>query len=140
MDDHNGMYFTMWYGVYHPGDRTLAYSAAGHHPAYLVPPDRRAAHPLGSPALMIGAMPGGAYDVERTTVPEGSELYLFSDGVFEVVTKDGQRWALADFLPLLLAPALPGTPEPERLHRAVKEATGPGPLDDDFSLMVVTFP
>jgi hypothetical protein len=30
-------------------------------------------------------------------------------------------------------------PEPQRLYRAVKAIARPGPLDDDFTLMVVTF-
>jgi serine phosphatase RsbU (regulator of sigma subunit) len=139
MDSHNGMYFTMWYGVYRTDDRTLTYGSAGHHPAYLVPPDRQTAQPLGMSALMIGAFPGHGYEVQQTVVPAGSALYLFSDGVFEIMTKDEQQWALSDFLPLLVEPALPGTPETERLHRAVSQAAKPGPLDDDFSLMVVTF-
>jgi len=35
MENHNGMFFTIWYGVY---DRAteLVYASAGHHPAYLV--------------------------------------------------------------------------------------------------------
>ena len=57
MDSHSGMYFTMWYGVYRPGDRTLTFGSAGHHPAFLVAPDRQESQPLGAPALMIGAMP-----------------------------------------------------------------------------------
>ena len=140
MDSHNGMFFTMWYGVYHTSDRTLTYGSAGHHPAYLVPVDRPAAQPLGMPALMIGAMPGCAYDIQRTVVPPASALYVFSDGVFEIATADQQRWALSDFLPFLVEPALPDRPEAERLYRAVRLAAGPGPLEDDFSLMVLTFP
>ena len=139
MDSHNGMYFTMWYGVYRTGDRTLTYSSGGHHPAYLVPSDRQASHPLGSPALMVGALPNSEYEVHQTTVPAGSALYLFSDGVFEIATKDEGQWSLTDFLPLLLEQPYPGTPEPERLYQAVREAAKPGPFDDDFSLMVVTF-
>ena len=139
MDGHNGMYFTMWYGVFDTRDRTLSYSSGGHHPAYLVPSDRRESQPLGSPALMVGALPNGEYEVHRATVPAGSALYLFSDGVFEIQTKDQEQWTQSDFLPLLLEPPLPGTPEPERLYQAVRQAARPGPLDDDFSLMVVTF-
>jgi serine phosphatase RsbU (regulator of sigma subunit) len=140
MDGHNGMYFTMWYGVYRVAARTLTYGSAGHHPAYLIPPDRQAANPLGMSALMIGAFPGISYKVDEVTVPAGSSLYLFSDGVFEVVTKDKGQWGLSDFLPLLTEPVLQGTPETDRIHRAVTEVARPGPLDDDFSLMVVTFP
>jgi serine phosphatase RsbU (regulator of sigma subunit) len=139
MDRHNGMYFTMWYGVYHAGDRSLAYGCAGHHPAYLVPLDRSATQPLGTPNFMIGVMPGCAYETQRITLPAGSTLYVFSDGVFEFETKDQQRWALPDLLPHLNAPVLPGTPETERIYRIVREAAGSGPLDDDYSLMVVSF-
>ena len=140
MDAHSGLFFTMWYGVYDSRDRTLRYASAGHHPAYLVTPDRRAAYPLGMSALMVGALSGYDYTVQQIAVPAGGRLYLFSDGVFEIRTKDEQRWDLSHFLPLLLEPALPGTPEAERLHRAVTHAAGTEQLDDDFSLMVVTFP
>jgi hypothetical protein len=34
--------------------------------------------------------------------------------------EDDQRWSLSDFLPLLVQPAAAGTPEAERLYRAVE--------------------
>lgn len=139
MEEHNGLFFTMWYGVYRTDTRRLEYSSAGHHPAYVVSPDGRAAHPLGESALMIGAMPDVSYDVQQTTLPAGAVLYLFSDGVFEIATTDEHRWALSDFLPLLET-ASTGAPEPERLYHTVRAAARPGPLDDDFSLIALTFP
>ncbi len=140
MASHNGMYFTMWYGVYQAGNRMLSYCSAGHHPAFLVPPNRQTAHPLGMSSLMIGAFPQYGYEVQEAIVPPGSTLYLFSDGVFEVVTKDQERSDLSQFLPRLTAPSEPGIAEAERLYRDVTQAAQPGPLDDDFSLMVLTFP
>ena len=140
MDDHNGMFFTMWYGVYRPSSRTLTYGSAGHHQAYLVPADRSATQPLGAPALMIGAMPGLEFEAHEAAVPAGSSLHLFSDGAYEVVTKSGERWNLADYERLLLQPAEPGMPESKRLYQAVRTATGPGPLEDDLSLLILTFP
>ncbi len=137
MESHNGLFFTMWYGVYHTGDRTLTYGSAGHHASYLIGSDRDAATPLGMPALMIGAMPSLTYEVRQTTLPAGSALYVFSDGVFEIVTPDHRRWALSDFVPLLLQPTTPGTTEPDRLYGAVTAAAES--LDDDFSLLVLTF-
>jgi serine phosphatase RsbU (regulator of sigma subunit) len=140
MDSHNGLYFTMWYGVYNASTRTLAYGSAGHHPAFLVPIDRHEAQPLGMPALMIGILPDQDYEVQETAVPPGSRLFLFSDGAYEIVTKDQQRWGLSEFLPLLLDPVVPGQPETERVYRRVREAAASGPLEDDFSLIAVTFP
>ena len=140
MDSHGGLFFTMWYGVYDAGARTLTYASAGHHPAFLVTPERQAPQPLGMPALMIGAFGGYEYKVAQTTVPPDSTVYLFSDGVFEIVTKDKLRWEMTNFLPLLIEPALPGVPEAERLYRAVTQAAESSQLEDDFSLMVVTLP
>ena len=139
MESHGGLFFTMWYGVYRTGDRMLTCGSAGHHPAYLVPSDRRVAQPLGTAALMIGAMDDVVYHVQRTTVPAGSSIYLFSDGVFEVDTKDGQMWGIRDFLPLLVAPSRPDTSEPERLYQAVTAASSTDPLADDFSLVQLMF-
>jgi serine phosphatase RsbU (regulator of sigma subunit) len=77
--------------------------------------------------------------VQRTTIPRGSTLYLFSDGVFEIETGDDQRWTREDFLPSSRRRSH-RTGKPNRIYEAVKQAARPGPLDDDFSLMVVTFP
>ena len=139
MDSHDGMCFTMWYGVYRPSTRTLTYATAGHHPAYVVPPGRNVAQPLGMSGLMIGTWEDVTYLAADTTLAPASTLYLFSDGVFEIATTE-QRWTLTDFLPHLLGDPIADTPEPERLYQEVRHAAVPGPLDDDFSLLVATFP
>jgi serine phosphatase RsbU (regulator of sigma subunit) len=140
METFDGMYFTIWYGIYRTSDRTLAYSAAGHHPAYLVGPDRSAAAPVGAPAVMIGAMPNQRYQTQQTTVAPGSLLYLFSDGVYEIPLDEEETWGLSDFIPHMLAPPIAGTPESERLYGVVKQVAKTGLLKDDFSLLVATFP
>jgi sigma-B regulation protein RsbU (phosphoserine phosphatase) len=104
-----------------------------------VPIDKPEAQPLGVPALMIGILPDHVYEVRETLVPPGSRLFLFSDGAYEIVTKDQRRWALSEFLPLLLEPAVPGQPDTERVYRRVREAAASGPLEDDFSLIAMTF-
>jgi serine phosphatase RsbU (regulator of sigma subunit) len=140
MDSHNGMLFTAWYGVYDTHTRTIAYSAAGHHAAYLVTPGSPGPSPLGVKAMMIGAVPGLPYPVERAPISAGSRLYVFSDGVFEITTATGAGWTIADFLPLLTASPAAGLDESERLYRAVHEAAAHGVLEDDFSIVVATFP
>jgi serine phosphatase RsbU (regulator of sigma subunit) len=138
MDSHNGMYFSMWYGVYDLRTRTLRYASAGHHPSYLANPQRTDITPLQTRNLMIGAMPGISFKDASCTIAPASVLYVFSDGVFEVATKDGRQWGLPDFLPLLSQPpAVDG--EPARLYAAVQQVARAGPLDDDFSLLTVTF-
>jgi serine phosphatase RsbU (regulator of sigma subunit) len=137
--DHNGLYFTMWYGVYDTSTRELSYGTAGHGPAILVPADKHETEPLGMSAMMIGMMPDQTYDVARATMPPGATLFVFSDGAYEIVTKDGDRWELENFLPLLTAPSVPHVTEPDRVYQAIKEVVKPGPLDDDLSLLALTF-
>jgi len=138
MDRHDDQYFTMWYGVYDTRRRVLTYACAGHHPGYLVSPDRRSAIGLKTAGMMIGAASETRFEAATAPIPAGSSLYLFSDGVFEILT-DARQWRLDDFLPLLLEPAIPDVGECERLYQAVN-AAGSGPLEDDFSLLVATFP
>jgi serine phosphatase RsbU (regulator of sigma subunit) len=139
MDSHDGMYFTIWYGVYDGSTRELEYASAGHHPAYLIGHDRAHAEPLRTRSRMIGAMPGRCYSSQTVTVPPGSSIHLFSDGVFEVVTIDGVQCTLDDFLPLLLKPAVEGLSECRRLYDEVNRIARPGGLDDDFTMVVTTF-
>lgn len=139
MDDHSGMFFTIWYGVYRTEHRRLTYATAGHHAGYLVPPGRDAIEALSVPDLMIGAVAGHTYECGHVEVPAGSSLYLFSDGAFEIVTSGGEQWSLSDFVNHIPAPLLPDTPESTRLYQIVRKAARPGLLDDDFSLVVATF-
>ena len=139
MERHDDQYFTMWYGVYDSRRRSLIYSSAGHHPAFLVPADKRHATPLRTAGTVIGACADATFAAAEVGVPEGSSLYLFSDGVFEILTKD-RHWHLSDFVPLLLQPASPGTSECRRLSDAVTAARCSSRRDDDFSMLIVTFP
>ena len=138
MEEHAEMYFTMWYGVFDRESRQLDFATAGHHPAFLIDKTRRSAAALRARGGLIGAVSGARYTAERVVVPQRSMLYLFSDGVFEIVTIDGLECGLNDFVPVLLEPPVEGLSESQRLYRAVRRQARPG-LDDDFSMMVLEF-
>jgi len=139
MESNAGMYFTMWYGVYDTVSRRLDFASAGHHPAYLLPADRSSLTPLRTRNGLIGAAPETLYRADSITISPGASLYLFSDGVFEIVTIDGVQWGLQDFLPHVLSTPVEGLNEAGRLLREVSRLARPGGLDDDFSLVVLTF-
>jgi serine phosphatase RsbU (regulator of sigma subunit) len=139
MEDQADLYFTMWYGVYDARSRELRYAAAGHHATLLVPPDRSRVIAAGNRNVIIGAMPDASYKEATVEVPPGSSMYLFSDGVFEIVDKSGRQWSIADFERLILEPQVADVGETQRLFDLVREAATPGPLDDDFSLVVAQF-
>jgi serine phosphatase RsbU (regulator of sigma subunit) len=139
MEDHAGMYFTLWYGVYDTASRQLHYASAGHHPAFLVPADRGSALGLRTRCGLIGAALETRYTAASAPIPPGASLYLFSDGVFEFVTTDGLEWGLNDLVPHLQQPRLPDMTESRRLFRDVRKLAQPGGLEDDFTLLVLTF-
>jgi serine phosphatase RsbU (regulator of sigma subunit) len=139
MDDHAGMYFTMWYGVYDIASRELTYATAGHHPGFLISSGRDQVTALRTRCGLIGADPGTRYISATVQAPPGVSLYLFSDGVFEFVTKDGIEWGLNDLIPYLQRAPVPGMTESQRLFKDVRALAQPGGLDDDFSLLVVGF-
>jgi len=137
MDAHDGMYFTIWYGVYSLADRQLAYASAGHPPAILFAPGQPPAR-LRTQAPMIGALEFH-YATRRVGVDPGAVLYVFSDGVYEITGPDGAAGGLEDFVALLGVAGAGIHGEAERVYRAVCARAKPGPLDDDFSLLVVRF-
>ena len=140
MDSHGGMFFTIWYGVFDVASGLIDFATAGQHPAYVSRPGQPALLPLVTRNLVIGAMPGMPFTASRAQLLRGDRLYLFSDGVFEIVTRDGRTWQIDDFLPMMGQPHDPAihgaATEAEHLYRMVRGLARPGPLDDDFSMVV----
>jgi serine phosphatase RsbU (regulator of sigma subunit) len=138
MEDHNDLYFSIWYGVYRPSERRLKYAAAGHHPAILVagePADRGRIETLHARGPSLGIAPTATYTCEEHLVPSPSRLFVFSDGTFEVGKPDGTMLDFAEFLDVLAAPVAAGTSELDRLLDFVRGMHGPGSLEDDFSIV-----
>jgi hypothetical protein len=136
MESHGGMLLSLWYGIFDLQARTVRFTSAGHHAAYLVPPDRSAAIPLEVSNVLIGMMPGYAYKQGTATFVPGSSFYLFSDGVFEIEMEGSDPWGLERFLALLTLPVEPGKPEPQRILDDVKARTHRDAFEDDFTLVV----
>jgi serine phosphatase RsbU (regulator of sigma subunit) len=139
MEEHNGLMLTVWYFAYHLPSRQLRFCAAGHHPSYLVTPESPTPAPLWLRGPAIGMLPFGTWTNGTTEIPAGARMFVFSDGAFEIVTTAGQQWGLEEFREIVSRPASPGVAEPERIYREVKAAARPGALDDDFSVLMVTF-
>jgi serine phosphatase RsbU (regulator of sigma subunit) len=148
MHRNNDLFFTIWYGVYDIVDRVLAFAAGGHHPAYLLPADNEAWAPL--PLLtrnpIVGMLPDPRIAAAEVEIPPGSTLHLFSDGVFEIVARDGRQLELDDIprmLPAVTNPPLDGAAgmagDPRRLYDRIRAIARPGQLDDDFSALVFRF-
>jgi len=138
MEQHNSLFFTIWFGVYDIRSRTLSYASGGHHPGYVVRPGSDIAHPVGTRNPAVGFTAGRVFKGASMAVPPGGALHLFSDGVFEIVDERGQHWNLETLAVLL--PGLSDAGGPRRLYDKVRTVARGGRLDDDFSAILLRFP
>ncbi|MBN9520871.1 SpoIIE family protein phosphatase [bacterium] len=138
MDRQDGKYFTIWYGVYRPTDRTLTFCNAGHPPALLWSAGQVEQLVADGPAA--GMMPGMPYENKTVPVPSGARLVVFSDGVFEIdIVEKRQMWPFEDFITFL--GGLMG--QDDMLDRQLAHSralAGAETLDDDFSMLEAWFP
>ena len=137
MDRQDGKYFTIWYGVYAPAPRTLAYCNAGHPPAFLSSDGQF--HQLEADAPAVGMVPDMPYEARTVSVAPGARLLVFSDGIFEIEAADGSMWPFSDFLDRMRAElAADGDLIERHLHFA-RQLMGRDAFSDDFSMVDVRF-
>ena len=142
MERHNGMYFSIWYGVYDKRQRRISYSCGGHPPAVLITgPDAASARPvlLDTGGIIIGALKGATFRSDVCEVQPYSKMYLFSDGTYEIFQPDGSLWGMEDFVRLLASPTPQGVSDLDNIVASIKAIRGADTFDDDFSLMKVCF-
>jgi len=130
MARNNEKYFTIWYGVYHQPSRTLTYASGGHHAAVLISDQGDRLH-LQTGGAVIGAMPDLKYPSARIQVPSPAELYLFSDGVYEIARPDGSWQSREEFSRFLQE----NQPPIETIVKRMRETHGIEEFEDDFSLL-----
>jgi PAS domain S-box-containing protein len=130
MDRNNDKYFTIWYGVYHVPTRMLHYASAGHHPALLITCEGKGIR-LQTHGSVIGVTPEMKYPSESVELSPGAELYLFSDGVFEIARDDGSYQLWEEFAQYVQEER----PKLEQIEKRMRELHGAAEFDDDFSLL-----
>jgi len=138
MENHNGMYFTIWYGVYNKSSRTLVYASAGHPPALLV--DSAGTKTLGTANMIIGAFQAAHYQSDRININSPSRLYVFSDGAYEIrMPHDNTMWTFESFVELMASQPPNETSHLDRLWEFATRAVGFEGLDDDFTILEISF-
>ncbi len=138
MGDQNQKYFTIWYGVLNCANRQLLYASAGHPPAVLVSIDEEqtvSTLRLRTPGMPVGMLPDVNYKWQRCQIPPNSSLYLFSDGLYEVLKNNQQYIGLDAFVDLLtVAQREKGI---DHILQSVIQLQASDTASDDMSLMMV---
>lgn len=132
MARNNEKYFTIWYGVYHQPSRSLTYASGGHHAAVLISDQGEGLH-LQTGGPIIGVVPDLKYPSARIKVPSPAEIYLFSDGVYEIARPDGGWQSREEFSRFLQE----HQPSIETIVTRMRELHGIEEFEDDFSLLKI---
>jgi sigma-B regulation protein RsbU (phosphoserine phosphatase) len=86
-----GDYFTVWVGVLQLSTRVLCFASAGHPGSILVKNDVDSVV-LGGKTWPTGFSPDQIYHTESIALADKDRLYLYSDGIYEVVNGEDEIW------------------------------------------------
>jgi phosphoserine phosphatase RsbU/P len=142
MNYQNDKYFTIWYGVYNRVKRQLTYSSAGHPPAILVSGDSQDSTEiklLRTPGMPVGMFPEAKYVDGFCEITEGSILYIFSDGAYEITRSDGTLWSLDAFIELLLNLQHTIDYQLDEVLNHLIDLNSKEAFDDDLSILQIKF-
>ena len=137
MEQNNRMYFTMWYGVFNKQTRELTYASGGHPPGVLLTGKDRASAELmklSTPCLVVGALPKVPFKSNSCTLGPFAEMYVYSDGVYEVTKPDGAMLEREEFISKLVEPAKNPI---QSVYEFVKELQNSDQFEDDYSILQV---
>lgn len=139
MERQNGMFFTIWYGVYRRSSGELRFATGGHPPAIHLRDassgTTEATQLITYGGMAIGAFPDVEYECGSMRMEAGDRLLILSDGTFEVDGEDGDMLsvdALAEF-------ARTRSSAPQDLLDWIRQYNVGSFLPDDFSLLRVRF-
>jgi phosphoserine phosphatase RsbU/P len=137
MKDHAGKFFSVWYGVYSRSARTITYANAGHPPALLYNEGdgRRELIKTSPGTSVLGIMP--EIHVQETTIPfpPKTELYLVTDGLYELLDPNGGRGSYDEFFTYLEGQVQKGKPAWDSILYWLDHARSQRMIDDDVTLL-----
>ncbi|MEE9418976.1 MAG: SpoIIE family protein phosphatase [Desulfatiglandaceae bacterium] len=142
MEEHNNMFFTIWYGIYNKKRRDLVFASGGHPPAIAIVGNSSEASEtvlLSSDGVAIGAMPGLEYHNTSFKLKPFTKLYIYSDGAYEITTPEGRMWKLEDFVKIISELSSKEDSTVNDIITEVREVQGVDTFEDDVSLVEFDF-
>jgi sigma-B regulation protein RsbU (phosphoserine phosphatase) len=130
------MFVTMLVGTLGPEPGVLRLANAGHNDPYRLATDGRVDRLTIAKERPLGIRPDSRYATERLPLVDGEGLFLFSDGITEAFSPDGEPFSESRLEDCLRRHA--GVPTAElvdRVVRAVGAFTADAPQSDDITAM-----
>lgn len=141
-EQHNDMFFTIWYGVYNLSSRQMAYASGGHPPAllfYSSPNEQLKVNQLRTPNFVIGGRRDAVYQWKTQLINRPSRLYVFSDGVFDITKIDGSIWGFNKFLEFMTKTFNADHSVLEGILDYARGISQKEEFDDDFTILEIFF-
>ncbi|MEV0390669.1 SpoIIE family protein phosphatase [Nonomuraea sp. NPDC050643] len=126
---------TLCYAIYDPAVHRLQISNAGHLPPLLIPPTGPAHLLQVHHGLILGADPGFGYTSQTFTLPPGSTLLLYTDGLVET-----RHQPLAERLSALCEALSGHGADPQDVCDRAMDAMAAHDSRDDIALLAVHLP
>ena len=134
----NLMFVTLFVGVLDLSTGAMQYSNAGHNAPYVIV-DGRPRMMEADANVPVGIMPEWAFTVQETTLPVGSMLFLYTDGLTEAATTDGQLFGDDRVLQLLTEEGAGASVQGiiARMTEAVAAFVGNAEQSDDLTMLAI---
>jgi sigma-B regulation protein RsbU (phosphoserine phosphatase) len=129
-------FVTIFVGVCDCSTNVMTYANGGHAPVFLWRADRQAAELIGPTGLLVGALEDAKYRDEVLQLQVGDELFLGTDGLFEV-NIGGRLMEIEDLLEIYTDLKLKGQDSASMFVDRVSEFCG-GAFRDDIAVLRVT--
>ncbi len=117
----------------------LTWVNRGHHPPLVLRSGRQVATLDSSPSPPMGFGLGLSAGLARYQLEPGDRLLLYTDGVIEAQSPDGEPFGLERFMHFIIRREADDVPAPETLRRLIKAVLDHqhGRLQDDATVLLV---
>lgn len=137
MTDYDDLYFSMFYGIYNKKSRNLSYASAGHPPSVLI--NNQEVKELKSQNRVLGFLKELSIKCDNIFIPEKTDMYIYSDGAYEIPIKGNIRWQYEDLIDFILFNRTAIGDELINIYKNSRKMNKNEHLPDDFSVLKISF-
>jgi sigma-B regulation protein RsbU (phosphoserine phosphatase) len=136
--NHAKMFVTALYGILSPESSKFVYARAGHETPVLVTGDGELWTPPRDAGQILGIFPDPTIDVQSITIPPGSTLILYTDGVTDSTNDKGDFFDYKGLATVLRENHHLNAQELcEKLMAEILQYQGSSPQHDDITVVAI---
>lgn len=131
-------FVTMFYLVLDIKNNSINYSSAGHHPVLFYDASEFMVKKLNVSGLLLGIFKEQEYEEKVLTLDTGDILFLYTDGLVEVINKDNEQYGYDRLLSkIIMYSSLRPKDMIDEIMDDVKDFTNLESYRDDITIVVI---